>query len=140
MIRAETVHLRAIHGLGKLLGLDHAALSDIVQGPEMYGKRLSGINEVELREFRTWLQKQTRTVQKQIPPGGTKPAWTKQDKRIFKLGFILGWNNKDLRGFFNRVVKKRELRGMSTREKSAVIIGLQKVIDARANKQHTDSQ
>ena len=47
------------------------------------------------------------------------------------MGFILHWNNKDLRGFFMRTVQKDDLRKLTAAEKSAVIVGLQKVIDGK---------
>ncbi|MCK9520118.1 MAG: hypothetical protein M0R74_13995 [Dehalococcoidia bacterium] len=133
MLRPEVIHMRAIHACGKKLGLDHTRLSEIVQEPEMYGKRLSEMSEIELRQFRTWLEGKARKVAEKpaAKPAPAKPVWDKQDKRIFKMGFVLGWNNKDLRGFFMRTVKKYDLRKLTAPEKSAVINGLQKVIDGK---------
>ncbi|HPN44188.1 MAG TPA: hypothetical protein PLP19_11915 [bacterium] len=131
MLRPEVIHKRAIHALGKKLGLDHDRLAEIVRQPDMYGKGLAEMSEIELRQFRTWLEKKVKAVApKTAVPA--KPVWDKQDKRIFKMGFVLGWNNKDLRGFFMRTVKKDDLRKLTAPEKSAVINGLQKVIDGKA--------
>lgn len=131
---ARAVQMRRVHALGKQLGLDHNRLSEICQENQLYQKQLRYMSERQLRELATWLQSKINIARSQLkePVKAEKPkkyVWTKQDKRIFAMGFDLNWKTKDLRGFFKRTVGKTELKEMTIKEKSSVIVGLTKIIE-----------
>ena len=128
----RTVHLRAIHALGRELGLDHAALNCCVQDGQ-FGISLGEMSVPELADFAKWLRKKAALLGNKSAISRNKPKWDKQDKKIFKLGFLLEWQTRDLRKYFMRIVNKDEIRDLSAKEKAFVIVGMEKVLEHKRN-------
>lgn len=133
--KSRAIWMRAVHGLGKQLGLDHEALSRICQDDTMFMTPMRHMSERQLREFHKWLSGKANLAnfKKSKEPKPAPYRWTKQDKMIFKRGYDLGWSSKDLRGFFRRTVGKSELKELTVQEKSQVIVGLTNVIKSKNN-------
>lgn len=118
----RTIKLRAIHALGRELGLDHKEINRVVRDGQ-FGTSLGKMSTPQLTDFVKWLRIKVAILH-------NKPKWDKQARKIFKLGFLLGWTTADLRKFFLRVLKnKNEIRQMNSQEKAFVIVGLQKVLE-----------
>jgi len=51
-----------------------------------------------------------------------------QKNKIFKLGYLLGWNCIQIRGFIKRVVKKHDVNVLQREEARKVIEGMKAIL------------
>ena len=115
----KSILMRRLHGAGKKLGMDHQALT--MAAVQYNVESLSQLSVPQLREYLVWLQNKAD----QIKPNSRR--WSAQDKRIFALGYDLGWDTGSIKKFINHQTGKTSLQKCTIAEKSKVILGMEKI-------------
>ena len=117
------MNFRGIWALARSLGLGSDKLHEVVM--EVTGK--DSLRKLTQREK----NQVTRTLRYALRHSYTIDQ--EQKNKIYKLGFLLHWNCKQIRGFVKVVVKKTDVNILQREEASKVIEGMKAILKRERN-------